>query len=91
MYKVEVKHTVNSDKFRPAAVSFQHNGYYSPHPKGTTAYRKFWDEETKRCLEGYTSEDGDWISGYYYFYLNYSPILIVTEKEIERNGKKIKK
>jgi hypothetical protein len=91
MYTVEVKKITNSNKFRQAAISFQKNGYYTPHPRGTTAYIKYWDEETNRCLEGYNSEDGDYISGYNYFYLNYSPILKVEESEIERNGKKVKK
>lgn len=91
MYTVEVKKVINSNKFRQAALSFQKNGYYTPHPKGTTAYMKYWEEETQRCLEGYTSEDGDYVSGYNYFYLNYSPILKVEETEVERNGRKVKK
>lgn len=74
-YSVVVKRTENSDKFRQAAITYQKNGYYTPIPKGTTEYRKHWDEEYRRCLFGYTAEDGDYISGYFYFYLNYSPIL----------------
>jgi hypothetical protein len=91
MYTVEVKKIVNTDKFRQAAICWQKNGYYTPHPKGTTAYMKYWDEEVLRCLEGYLTEDGDYISGYNYFYLNYSPIIIREELEVERNGKKFKK
>lgn len=74
-YSVVIKRTENSDKFRQAAITYQKNGYYTPIPKGTTEYRKHWDEEYRRCLFGYTAEDGDYISGYFYFYLNYSPIL----------------
>ncbi len=29
-----------------------------------------WDEESRRCVDGYTADDGDFISGYNYFYLN---------------------
>lgn len=90
MYRIDVKKIINTNKFRQAAISFQTNGYYTPHPKGTTAYIKYWEEETNRCLEGFESE-GDWISGYNYFYLNYSPILIKEEVEAERNGKKFRK
>jgi len=91
MYRVDVKKIINSYKFKQAALCYQKNGYYTPHPLGTTAYIKYWDEETIRCLEGYTSEDGDYISGYNYFYLNYSPIIIREEEEVERNGRKFKK
>jgi hypothetical protein len=80
-YRVEVKVTENSNKFRPAAVAYQTNGHYTNIPKGTTEYRKFWDEEYRRCLFGYNADDGDYISGYYYFYLNYTPILRTIETE----------
>jgi hypothetical protein len=67
------------DYFRQAGLHFQKHGKYTnlypnPHPK--SEYRKFWDEETRRCIEGYVREsDGEWVSGYYYFYLNYFPIM----------------
>jgi hypothetical protein len=69
------KKILNSDKFRQAAIFFQEHGCYTLAPKGTTDYAKYWDEETNRCLYGYTAPDGDSISGYNYFYLNYSPII----------------
>lgn len=74
-YRVNVKTTDNADKFRPAAITYQTTGRYTSIPRGTTEYRRFWDEEYRRCLFGYTAEDGDYISGYFYFYLNYCPIL----------------
>lgn len=89
MYRVEVKKITNTNKFRQAAICFQTNGYYTPHPRGTTAYIKYWEEETTRCLDGY-EVDGEYISGYNYFYLNYSPILKQEEVEKVRNGKTIK-
>ena len=78
----------NTDKFREAAIQFQKYGYYTASPKGTTGYREYWDEQTKRSLYGYTADDGDYITGYHYFYLNFSPILIVEERTIGiGNGK----
>jgi hypothetical protein len=71
------------DYFRQSAMHFQKYGKYTnlypnPHPK--SEYRKFWDEELRRCKQGYVREsDGEWIPGYYYFYLNYFPIMR-TEK-----------
>lgn len=75
------KKILNSDKFRQAAIFFQEHGCYTLAPKGTTDYAKYWDEETNRCLYGYTASDGDSISGYNYFYLNYSPIMKLQEVE----------
>jgi len=67
------------DYFRPAAIVFEKTGKYTsyfPSKNPSSPYRKFWDEEIRRCREGYVRErDGEWIPGYYYFYLNYSVIL----------------
>jgi hypothetical protein len=38
--------------------------------------------EQQRCIDGLHSEDGDYISGYNYFYLNYCPILRLVEEEV---------
>jgi intein/homing endonuclease len=69
----------NTNKFRQAALHFQQYGYYTSAPKGTSAYKNYWDEETKRCLNGYIAEDDDYITGYNYFYLNYCPIMVTLE------------
>ena len=79
----------NTDKFRQAALHFLKYGTYTDAPRGTSDYIKYWDEETKRCLDGYTAEDGEYITGYHYFYLNYSPIYTVKVKEYtDRYGNK---
>lgn len=83
------KKIYNSDKFRQAAIFFKKHGTYTLAPPGTTDYRKYWDEETNRCLYGYVAPDGDAISGYNYFYLNYSPIMKLSEVEYtDRYGNK---
>lgn len=77
----------NTDKFRQAAIFFEKHGCYTLAPRGTTDYKKYWDQETERCLNGYTSPDGEGITGYNYFYLNYSPIFKLVETEYtDRNG-----
>ena len=82
----------NSDKFRQAAIFFEEHGTYTLAPPGTTDYVKYWDEETNRCLYGYVAPDGDSISGYNYFYLNYSPIVKLSEVEYtDRYGNKRKR
>lgn len=77
----------NTDKFRQAAIFFQQHGCYTLAPRGTTDYKKYWDQETDRCLNGYTAPDGEGITGYNYFYLNYSPIMRLKEEEYtDREG-----
>ena len=77
----------NTDKFRQAAIFFEKHGCYTLSPRGTTDYKKYWDQETERCLNGYTAPDGEGITGYNYFYLNYSPIFKLVETEYtDRNG-----
>lgn len=47
----------------------------------------FWEEEKRRCIEGYTADDGDYITGYNYFYLNYCPIQrLVYSTTTNKNG-----
>ena len=75
------KKIYNSDKFRQSALFFQEHGCYTLAPRGTTDYIQFWEQETNRCLNGYVAPDGDAITGYHYFYLNYSPIMILKEEE----------
>lgn len=77
----------DTDKFRQAAIFFQQHGCYTLAPRGTTDYNKYWEQETDRCLNGYTAPDGEGITGYNYFYLNYSPIMRLQEEEYtDREG-----
>ena len=78
-----------TDKFRQPAIYFEQHGYYTPAPPNTTDYNTYWEREAQRCLNGYTAPDGQWITGYNYFYLNYSPIMKLVETEYtDRNGNK---
>lgn len=77
----------NTEQFSEAANFFKKNKCYTFAPKGTTDYVQYWERETDRCLNGYTSPDGQYITGYYYFYLNYSPIMkIVQTKYTDKDG-----
>lgn len=77
----------NTEQFSEAANFFKNNKCYTFAPKGTTDYVQYWERETDRCLNGYTSPDGQYITGYHYFYLNYSPIMkIVQTKYTDKNG-----
>lgn len=77
----------DTDKFRQAAIFFQQHGCYTLAPRGTTDYNKYWEQETDRCINGYTAPDGEGITGYNYFYLNYSPIMRLKEEQYtDREG-----
>lgn len=83
------KHIKDTDKFRQAALFFKEHGTYTLAPRGTTDYIQYWERETDRCLNGYVAPDGDAITGYHYFYLNYSPIMKLEQVEYtDRNGNK---
>ena len=63
----------DTHRFSPAAHSYKTYGFYTDTIPGTKDYYDFWDEEKRRCLEGYVV-DGVRVTGYHYFYLNYCPI-----------------
>lgn len=67
------------DFFRQPAIHFEKHGTYTdlfPNYDQNSEYYKFWEEEARRCMEGYVRpSDGEWITGYFYFYLNYTTIM----------------
>lgn len=87
------------DFFRERALYFQKHGKYTdalPNPDPNSEFFKFWKEEERRCIEGYVREsDGEWVTGYHYWYLNYNPILKTQEalnvdKEVLSEGSAIR-
>ena len=73
------------DFFRQPAITFQKTGRYThlyPNSNPYGEYVQFWQEEARRCREGLIREsDGEWIPGYFYFYLNYSVIQKVKKNK----------
>lgn len=67
------------DYFREAAIHFEEHRVYTflkPNKNPYSDYRKFWDLQIERSWYGMMREsDGEWITGYHYFYLNFSPVL----------------
>jgi len=75
--------------FTEAGDHFRKHGYYTlltpnKHPK--SAYYQHWKEEKRRIREGLVREDGEWIPGDYYWYLNYCPIMLT--KRVNKGGKR---
>ena len=70
----------NMDYFRPAALHYIKYGTYTnlkPNRNPNSPYGKWIREEIRRCWEGYVRpSDGEWVTGYMYFYLNYVPMMV---------------
>ena len=79
----------NVDYFRQSALFYLKNGCYTflrPNSNPNSEYRKFWDEERRRCREGYIRKsDGAWVTGFEYWFLNYHPMMV---NFIEKGRKK---
>lgn len=81
----------NMDYFRPAALKYMKDGRYTdlkPNKNPNSAYGKWLREEIRRCWEGYVRpSDGEWVTGYLYFYLNYVPMM-VTKADKDKSKKR---
>ena len=69
----------NTQYFKEAALDFKkNNGFYTRAPIGSREWTEYWEMHEKRCLEGYQVGD-TYITGRHYFYLNFTPIMRVTD------------
>lgn len=82
----------DADYFRQPALHFLKHGCYTflkPNSNPNSEYRKHWDEEQRRCYEGYVREsDGEWVTGFNYWFMNYCPMMV--NKLIEGRKKAIR-
>lgn len=65
--------------FKPTALNYQKYGKVCnlrPNPNPNSEYGKWIREEVRRIYEGYTREDGEFVTGDMYYFLNYCPILL---------------
>ena len=82
----------DADYFRQPALHFLKYGCYTflkPNSNPNSEFRKHWDEERRRCYEGYIREsDGEWVTGFNYWFMNYCPMMV--NKLIEGRKKAIR-
>lgn len=74
---------INTREFSREAANWLKYGNYTSAPKGSYEWKAYWDEQTRRCLEGY-SVGGVKISGKYYDYLNFTQI---EAREKDKKGR----
>lgn len=84
-----------TSKFSEVAKYKRDTGVYCPYPKGSKKYLEFWNEQWRRCKEGFTirEEEGNYvlsITGYHYFFLNFCQIRVVWD-ESDEFGNKVSK
>lgn len=85
----------NMDYFRPSALHYEKYGTFTnlrPNANPNSEYGKWIREERRRIWGGYVREsDGEWVTGYMYWFLNYSPMMLSKIREYkDKNGKKRK-
>lgn len=85
----------NMDYFRPSAIHYEKYGTFTnlrPNANPNSEYGKWIREERRRIWGGYVREsDGEWVTGYLYWFLNYSPMMLSKIREYkDKDGKKRK-
>lgn len=79
--------------FRPSALHYEKYGCYTnlaPNSNPNSEFGKWLREEARRCYKGYIREsDGEWITGEYYFFLNYCPIQVAKVKKGSKRSDRI--
>lgn len=81
------------DYFRQMAIHYQKHGCYTflrPNPNPNSEYRKLFDREIHRCRCGCVREsDGEWVTGYMYWYMNYCPIMLTKTEEGQKKASRV--
>lgn len=79
--------------FTKAADHFRKHGCYTflkPNPNPNSDYKKWIEEEKRRCLEGLVRpSDGEWITGFMYWYMNYCPIMLTKISEGSKKADRV--
>ena len=78
---------INADVFRQEAIRFQKYGYFCSDYWGTAGWQDYWEEQLRRCQEGFEVQ-GQKITGHHYMYLNFCQIQVVKKLEGKKASKK---
>lgn len=82
----------NMDYFRPTAIHYQKTGRLTdlrPNANPNSEFGKWIREEIRRCHYGYIRpEDGEWVTGDMYWFLNYWPIQQTKFRKGSKRGER---
>ena len=85
----------NMDYFRPTAIHFEKYGTLTnlrPNANPNSEFGKWIREEKRRIWDGFVRPyDGEWVPGYLYWFLNYSPMMLSKIREYKDKDGKIRK
>lgn len=73
--------------FCEARETFRRTGHYCSYRFGSKAYNDFWQEQYRRCREGYTV-NGYTITGDNYFFLNFYTLPVINQSKKSGAGTK---
>lgn len=83
----------NMDYFREMALYYKENGVYTklkPNPNPSSEFGQLIKREITRILDGMVRpEDGEWITGEMYFYINYWPIAQTKVKKGSKQADRV--
>lgn len=72
----------NTDVWCKVRNHYLRTGHYCDEVINSKKFYAFWTEEAIKCIKGVII-DGIFVPGYYYFYLNYCPIVDMIKKKLE--------
>jgi len=79
----------NTELFRTEAKHFISKGYFNNDPFGSPSWKTYWDEQLRRCVEGFSVGDVK-ITGDHYFYLNFCQIKLTKDDRVKEKVTKRK-
>lgn len=72
--------------FTEAARTYENTGKYTEYPQGSKPYADYWNEQYKRCKEGF-EVNGYRLTGDNYFYLNFYRMQTIVEGRVAGTGR----
>lgn len=87
-YVPHVDRFIKTDEFTYLARYFKIHNTYCNLKEETQEYIDFWKDVKNKCIEGMTNSAGISISGTYFFYLNFCPILSQSDEEEGKRKRK---
>src|SRR5690606_431079 len=80
---------IDSNQFKSESIKYETNGTYCSAPYGSPEWYNYWQEQLRRCKEGFKIGN-EKVTGHHYMYLNFTQIEIVKEGKTKAANKRTK-